>query len=214
MTKTRPTFWIALLLGLPLTPAFCAPPIRCVHQTTVVKNGKATTHLILTTAKPGEAQTARNTADVTYPGPIRPRPYTPPYPNEAGEIVTNKSGTIAAVHFGDSAKLPEADYCPIYLFLSTEKGLTVLPDFDARVSRLLAKTSVRHNDGTWWPLHLWTPRQLYAMTITGRTLDFRIGAAEITEGTVHIAVAETGQLTAAWLRRRRRIARLFKAGGI
>lgn len=53
MTTLRPLFCILLLLYLPLAPVFATPPIRCVHQATVIKDGKATTHLILTTARRG-----------------------------------------------------------------------------------------------------------------------------------------------------------------
>ena len=152
------------------------------------------THLTLTTAKPGEAQTPQNTAGVTYPGSIRPRPYSQP-PQEVGEIVTNKEQSIAVVHFVRGRWRPDADDCPLYVFLSTRNGLRVLPDFERRVSRFLATKPVKHNDGSHRPLHIWTPRQLYVMTITGRTLDFRVGAAEVTEGTAHLALAEDGRLT-------------------
>lgn len=195
MTPLRPLFWTLLLLCLPLSPVLAAPPIRCVHQTTVIKDGKAITHLILTTAKPGEAQTAQNTADVVYPGPGRPRPFWPLSYQEGFEVVTNKDYTIAAVHFDYSSRQPSSN-CPIYLFLSTEKqGLVVVPDFGACVSRFMAMTPVRHNDGTHSPLKWLYSEHLYVEAMRGRTLDIRIGAGEITEGTLYLRVAEDGQLT-------------------
>lgn len=194
MIGLNPMLATVLLLGLSLAPAFGVPPIRCVHQTTSIKDGEATTHLIMTTARPGEARTARNTADVVFSGTIRPRPYSEPY-NSVLEIVANKNYTIGVVHLDDGSKKPAAN-CPIYLFLSTERqGLVVLPDFGVRLKRFVAFHPVKHNDGTRWALSLWTPRQLYVMGITERTLEVRVGAAEVTEGTLYLDVAEDGQLS-------------------
>lgn len=191
MTKLRLLLPTILLFCLPLAPAFCAPPIRCVHQTTVVKDGKATTHLIMTTAKPGEAQTAKNTADVVFPGRIRPADQS------GNEISINADYSLAAINF--DAASGQSSQNNIYLFISTQKqGLVTLLDFDTRAIQLVAAKPRMSFIGLEKPkletIRL-TPGSLSVYEIEGRTIKINLGSGEATWALVNIMASEGGALS-------------------
>ncbi len=150
MIKLYPVFWIGLLFGLPLMPVLGVPPIRCVRQTTGVKDGKAITHLILTTAKIGELQTAKNTADVLFPGRM-------------GSIVTNADQTLAAITTSSDVG-QEIYHTSLYLFVSTARqNLYVIPNFQQRVAKALLGDPLRTARNTFLGRDYWSyyggPRQ-------------------------------------------------------
>ena len=193
-SRCRP-YWplaVILLLRLSLAPAVAAPPIRCVHQTTVVRDGKATTHLILTTTKPGEVQTPKNTAEVVFSGRIRP-PQS--YGRETEQLLANSDKSLVAVNFmpDDPEKYDQYGSC---VFLSTQRqGLVPITDFDERVCRLLSAKLVRHLDGTISHPTILVSRGLSVCAVGRSGVNVQMGGYEPTFGFLEIGISEDKRLT-------------------